>query len=237
MPRLDEPFSPENRLLVALRAGEYERLRPAFETAHLAYKQVLHEAGASVEYAYFPQGALACLLSVDEKQASVEVGLVGTEGMVGAPMLLGKKNSPYRVVVMQEGPAIRVSTEALKKEFKRRGELRELLLPYAHALLTESAQSAACHRFHTPLERLCRWLLTVQDRALSDEFRATQEFISDMLGTRRATVTEVAHGLQQQGLIDYHRGRVHIRDRESIERLVCRCYYVIKEEYDGLKRA
>ncbi|HYP52939.1 MAG TPA: helix-turn-helix domain-containing protein, partial [Pyrinomonadaceae bacterium] len=121
------------------------------------------------------------------------------------------------------------------REFRRSQGLRDRLLPHAHALLTQCAQSALCHRFHTPRERLCRWFLTVHDRAGSDVFRATQEFISGMLGTRRATVTEVAHDLQEQGLIDYRRGRVHVRDRPRIEQLVCRCYFVIKREMDSLK--
>ena len=149
--------------------------------------------------------------------------IASVEGVVGAPILLGQRNSPYQAVVMQPGLAVRVRTEAVKKEFRRRG-LRELLLPYAHALLTESAQSAACHRFHTPLERLCRWLLTVQDRAGADEFRATQEFISGMLGTRRAGVTLAAGRLHARGLVRYRRGEMEILDRRGLEDAACECY-------------
>jgi len=235
MPRPDERAAPENSLLAALAAVAGARLRLAFEPTRLAFRQTLHEAGRPVDYVYFPRGALVCLLSVGEEDATVEVGLVGAEGMVGAPMLLGKENSPYRALVMQEGAADRVRTEVFKEALGREsGRARSLLLPYAHALLTVSAQSAACHHFHTPVERLCRWLLTVRDRAGSDEFRATQVFISEMLGTRRATVTEAAHGLHQRGVIDYHRGLVRIRDRAAAERLACRCYAVTKDEYDGL---
>lgn len=237
VPKLEESPATRNSLLAALTGRDYGRLSPHMQAVHLSYKDVLHEPGAPVEYIYFLEDAIVSLLSIGEENATVEVGMVGREGMVGAPILLGNRLSPYQAVVLQAGSAWQVKADALKREFKRSRELRELLLPYAHALLTQSAQAAACHRFHTPLERLCRWLLTVQDRTGSDDFRATQEFISDMLGTRRATVTEAAHSLQQQGLIDYRRGRVHIRDRKGLERLACRCYFIIRQEFDALKCA
>ena len=230
---LVESLAVENRLLAALARREFERLSRHMETTHLSYKEILHEPGAPVAHVYFPLDALVCLLSIGEEGATVEVGMVGSEGMVGAPILLGGDTAPSQAVVLSPGSAVRLKADVVKKEFKRSRALQDLLLPYAHALLTQSAQSAACHRFHTPVERLCRWLLMAHDRAGSDEFRVTQEFISDMLGTRRATVTEAAHALQQKGVIDYFRGRIAIRDRRGLETLACRCYQVTKEEFDN----
>jgi CRP-like cAMP-binding protein len=235
--KLEERPATRNRLLAALAWREHARLASHLEEVSLAYKDVLHKPGEPVEWVYFPEDAIVSLLSFGERDAAVEVGMVGGEGMVGAPILLGNRQSPYQAVVLRGGRALRSRSESVRRNFTRSRELRDVLLPYAHALLTQSAQSAACHRFHTPPERLCRWLLMVHDRAGSDEFRATQEFISDMLGTRRATVTEAAHSLQQRGLIDYRRGRVLVRDRAALERLVCRCYFIIKQEFDQLAGA
>lgn len=233
--KLEEFPATQNRLLAAIEGREHARLLSRLEDARLTYKEVLHEPGAPVEFVYMPLDAIVSLLSAgDEEGATVEVGLVGREGMVGASVLLGNPLSPYRAVVLGGGRAVRVETSALMREFKRSRTLRELLLPYGHALLTQSTQSAACHRFHSPVERLCRWLLTLQDRARSDEFRVTQEFISDMLGTRRATVTEAAHALQLRGVIEYRRGNVRVRDRQQMERLACGCYAIIKREFDAL---
>lgn len=225
---------PPDSLLSALAAKGHSQLSAHAEPARLVYGEVLHGPGAPIEHVYFPADTIVSLLSADEAEA-VEVGMVGGEGVVGVSALLGDGRSPHRAVVVRSGQALRVRASVLRREFRRSQDLRERLLPHAQMLLTQNAQSALCHRFHTPRERLCRWLLMVNDRAGSEEFHATQEFISGVLGTRRATVTEVAHDLQEQGLIDYRRGRVHIRDRQRIEQLVCRCYSVIKQGMDSLK--
>jgi CRP-like cAMP-binding protein len=129
-----------------------------------------------------------------------------------------------------------MDAEILKREFKRSSTMQDLLLPYANALLTESAQSAACHHYHTPQERLCRWLLMVQDRSATNEFKITQQFIACMLGTRRATVTEAAQALQHQGLIDQSRGRVKIVSRQGLKAASCGCYQVIRDAFYNLNR-
>lgn len=236
LPKTDQRSLYENRLLAAVGAQEHLRLRPILETTYLDYKTILHEPGAPIDYVYFPADAIVSLLSLAEENTGVEVGMVGSEGMVGAPVLLSGTTTPFQAIVQSPGLASRAPAEAFKKAFQRSRVLKELLLPYARTLLTQSTQSAACHCFHTPMERLCRWLLMVHDRTTADQFNATQEFISEMLGTRRATITEAAHLLQQQGIIEYRRGHVHVRERKQLETLACRCYHVIREGYDNLDR-
>jgi CRP-like cAMP-binding protein len=237
MQKYEEWRSPDNRLLATLPVKDYERLLPHLQNIQLSTREALHETGDTVEYVYFPNDAIVVLLSSVSKSATIEVGLVGREGLVGVSILFGGKVIPYSVVVLSPGGVMRMKADVLKKEFKRSSSLQDVLLPYAQAALTENAQSASCHRYHTPQERLCRLLLMIQDRAGSDEFRVTHEFIAQMLGTRRATVTEAAHDLQQRGLIAYHRGRVHVLNRQSLERAACNCYRIIQEQFDNLTYA
>lgn len=237
MQKNEEWRSPENRLLATLPVKEYEQLLPHLQAVRLAAHEVLHEAGDTVEYVYFPNDAVVVMLSSVEKNATIEVGLVGKEGMVGVSVLFGGKSSPNQVAVLSQGGAVRMKADVLKREFKRAGGMQDVLLPYAHAVLTQSAQSASCHRYHSPQERLCRLLLMIHDRAEGDEFRVTHEFMSKMLGTRRATVTEAAHDLQQKGLIDYQRGRVTVVNRQALEKASCNCYRIIQEQFNGLSYA
>lgn len=237
MQKYEEWRSPDNRLLATLPVKDYERLLPHLQNMTLSYREVLHETGDAVEYVYFPNDAVLVLLSSVNKNAAVEVGLVGREGMVGVSILFGGKVIPHQVVVLSPGGVMRMKAEVLKKEFKRSSSLQDVLLPYAQAVLTQNAQSASCHRYHTPRERLSRLFLMIQDRASSDEFRVTHEFLAQMLGTRRATITEAAHDLQQRGLIAYHRGRVRVLNRQALEKAACNCYGIIREQFDNLTYA
>lgn len=237
MQKYEEWRSPQNRLLATLPVKDYERLLPHLQNISLSYHEVLHETGEEVEYVYFPNDAIIVLLSSVNRNATIEVGLVGKEGMVGVSILFGGKVMPHQVVVLSPGSVTRMKAVVLKREFKRSSSLQDVLLPYAQAVLTQNAQSASCHRYHSPQERLCRLLLMIQDRAWSDEFRVTHDFLAQMLGTRRATVTEAAHDLQQKGLIDYRRGRVRILNRPALERAACNCYAIIQEQFDNLTYA
>lgn len=237
MQKYEEWRSPVNRLLATLPVKDYERLLPHLENVALSYRESLHETGETVEYVYFPNDAVIVLLSSVNKNAAVEVGLVGKEGMVGVSILFGGKVIPHQVVVLSPGGVMRMKADVLKKEFKRSSNLQDVLLPYAQAVLTQNAQSASCHRYHTPQERLSRLFLMIQDRSSSDEFRVTHDFIAQMLGTRRATVTEAAHDLQQKGLVDYSRGRVRILNRQALEKVACNCYHIIQEQFDSLDYA
>jgi CRP-like cAMP-binding protein len=223
-----------NRLLAALPNAEYQRLVPHLERVPLSFKQVLHKAGESIEYVYFPNRAIVSLISTPEQGSKVEVGLVGNEGIVGIPAALGDNIATTSAMVQREDSGMRMEASLLKTEFRQGGSLQSLLLRYTQALHALVSQNAACNRLHHLEERLARWLLLVCDRVGSNELLLTQEFISHMLGVRRAGVTEAANRLQQAGLIRYTRGRITILNRQELEAASCSCYGIIKGEFARL---
>jgi|SRR5581483_878280 len=213
-------------LLAALPRKEYERLRPHLELVSLHISEVLYEAGASIRHVYFPHYSMISLLTLRVGGEKVEVGVIGREGMVGLPVFLGTDISPNQVIVQVADGAMRMKSEALKAELRRGGALPGLLLRYTHARITQISQTAACNSLHTVGERLCRWLLMVHDRVESDDFLLTHEYISEMLGVRRAGVTSAARLLQQGGLIRYSYGKVTILNRKGLEQTACECYRI-----------
>ena len=219
-----------NRILAKLPRAEYERLRPGMEAVHLAQGRVLYNAGDPVRHAYFPMGGMVSVLSTTEDGRMIEVGMIGSEGFAGIPVVLRVSAAPYRVVVQISANAVRVRGELLREEFNRGGRLQDLMLRYTHTLLTQVAQSAACNRFHTVEERLCRWLLIARDRTPGDTIRLTQEFLSYMLGVPRTSVTMIAGSLQASGAIRYHRGKITVLDRRLLEAASCECYRIVSEE-------
>lgn len=237
MQKYGEWRSPDNRLLATLPVKEYERLLPHLQSFALAQREVIQDKGDAVEYVYFPNDAIIILLSTVDEDSMIEVGLVGREGMVGVTVLFGGKSPPSQAVVLASGGSVRLKSDVLRREFKRGGGLQDVLLPYAQAVLTQSAQSASCHRYHSVRERLSRFLLMIHDRAAADEFRVTHELMSRMLGLRRATVTEAAHDLQEQGLIKYRRGSIRVTNRQGLESAACNCYRIIQEGFDSLTYA
>jgi CRP-like cAMP-binding protein len=230
----DPPNSIENRLLAALPAEDYQRLVPHLELVSLKFQQVLYEPGEAIAYVYFPHRAIVSLLSTMEDGTTVEVGLVGIDGIVGTAVILGGNTTNTLASVQVGGYGMRMKAEQLKSEFNRGGALQSLLLLYTQALITQVSQIAACNRLHTLEERLARWLLTIQDRLQSEELPLTQEFISQMLGTRRSGVTVAAGTLQQAGMIRYTRGKITILNRQALEATTCECYKLIKSEYERL---
>jgi CRP-like cAMP-binding protein len=166
---------------------------------------------------------------------SVEIGVVGREGMSGIEVLMGVDSIPNESMVQLADGALRMTTAVIRAEFKRGGALQDLLMRYTHTLLTQVSQSAVCNRLHSVVERLARWLLMCQDRAESDDLPLTQEFIAMMLGTRRSGVTEAAIALQGEGYIRYSRGHITILDRPGLEEFTCECYAVIKAESNIIK--
>lgn len=223
----------ENRILAALPTKDYKRLVAQMERVHLPFAEVLYEPGDIIEQVYFPNDSIVSLLSTVEDRSTLEVGIIGNEGMVGVSVLLGVKTSPNRALVQGEGSAMRMSAAALRKETSADGSLQRLLHLNTHALMTQIAQSAACNRFHQVEARLARWLLMTHDRIGSDEFRLTQLFLSDMLGVRREGVTLAATALQRNRLITYSRGHITILNRAGLEASACKCYSIIKNEYDS----
>lgn len=219
----------QNRLLATLPRDEYARLLPHLSWVRLAQGETLYEAGDSVRHAYFPVGGMVSLLSTTEDGQTVEVAMVGNEGMVGVPILLRVDQSPYKVMVQLPTTALRIKAEPLRREWDQGGQLQFLLLRYTHTLLTHISQSAACNRFHSVEQRLCRWLLIGRDRVKSDTLHLTQEIISHMLGSPRTSITTIAGTLQTAGLIRYRRGKITITNLSGLEAASCECYRIIRD--------
>lgn len=232
MPDLYDPR--QNHLLDALPAAEYERLLPHLELVQMPLGEALCESGGQLKHVYFPTTAIVSLLYVLEDGASAEIAVVGNEGILGISLFMGGETTPSRAVVQSAGYGYRLKSQFLKEEFNRAGPMMRLLLRYTQALITQMAQTAVCNRHHSVEQQLCRWLLLSLDRLSSDELNMTQELIADMLGVRREGVTEAAGKLQRAGLIQYSRGHIKVQDRPGLERRVCECYQVVKNEFDRL---
>jgi CRP-like cAMP-binding protein len=220
-----------NRILADLSSKEYARILPDLASVTLKSGQVLYEPGAVMHSAYFLDTAIASILSEAEDGTSIEVSMVGDEGLVGIPIVLRTQRFPYKIIVQAPGTAWRMKGDVLRKEFDQCGPLHRLVLYYLHSLLVALSQSGACNRFHSVQERLCRWLLTSQDRAQSSEIQSTQEVMSQILGVNRGSASQAASALQRAGLIKYRRGRITILDRSGLEAAACECYRIIKDEF------
>lgn len=225
------PLKPVNQILAALPEQEYQRIAPHLETVSLKRGQVLHEPYEAIRDVYFPNRAMISLVSIMEDGATTEIGLVGNEGMIGLPVILGGGLTPSQAIVQVQDGAMKLSADLLKQEFQRGEVLQKRLLLYTQAFFTQVSQSAACNRQHSIEERLARWLLSVQDCVLADELPLTQEFIANMLGTRRSGVTVAASILQQAGMITYSRGKITILNQESLEETACECYRLVQSEF------
>ena len=223
-----------NHILASLPPEDYERLAPHLETVELRHSQVIHIAGELIDFVYFPDNSMVSLVSTLPDGESVEVGVVGFEGMTGISSVLGVDRSPHEDIVQIHDGASRLRVGALREEFKRGGALHDLLLRYTQGLLLQTSQVAACNRLHSLSERLARWLLMSYDRCRCEDLPFTQEFLGLMLGVRRAGVTEAAIILQAEGLIHYRRGHIKIIDGEGLESHACECYAIVKAEFDLL---
>jgi CRP-like cAMP-binding protein len=223
-----------NRLLTLLSDDDYERLRPHFSISKLSYRKVLYDARREIRNVYFPIDGVASLVLEMGNGAAVEVGTIGSEGMVGIPIVLGDRHAPSTVYVQVPGRALRMDARVFHQEVKRSPTLHAVLLRYIHALFNQVAQSAACAHLHKVEQRCCRWLLMTRDRMPSDEFLLTQEFLGMMLGVRRPSVSLTMTDLQKAGLIRYSRGRVNILNRNGLQKRACECYKISKLEFDRL---
>jgi CRP-like cAMP-binding protein len=233
----DSNAPPRNRILAALPADEYERLRPHLKPVMLEYRQVLYEPRKIIQYSYFPDDAIISMVSSLMDKTVVEVGLAGREGMVCVATFLGVNTTPHQGMAQGQGSAMRIKASVLREEFKRGGRLQDLLLRYTQAHLVQIAQTSVCNRLHALEARLCRWLLMIHDRVDGDEFQLTQDIISMMLGAQRTGVTDAAGALQKRRIISYSRGRIAILDRHKLEEATCECYWIVREEYDRLTGA
>ncbi|HEX8706933.1 MAG TPA: Crp/Fnr family transcriptional regulator [Pyrinomonadaceae bacterium] len=224
--------STENRILSSLPAADYERLAPHLQPIEFSRSERLYLVEERIEYVYFPVGSMISLVSQMADGASIEVGVVGFEGMAGLPFLLGVERSPHETMAQIPGAAMRVSAEVLRAEFERGGALQKRLLRYTQSLLLMTSQLAACNRLHHVDERMARWLLMSYERCNCDELPLTQEFLAMMLGVRRSGVTETAVVLQTDGYINYRRGHISILDRKGLEDVACDCYDILKREFE-----
>jgi CRP-like cAMP-binding protein len=229
-----------NRLLCALSPSAQELISADLEFVSLAAGDVLYTPGATIDFVYFPETAVASMIRRMSDGAGVEVGTIGREGVVGGAIALGANAMPTECVIQVAGNAQRMSTAALRaiialpRDDDDSATLFDLLLLYAQALFEQCAQTAACNRLH-PLEHRCaRWLLMIHDRVQGDELLLTQEFLSYMLGVRRAGVTEACGTLMRAGLIRYRHGRITVADRAGLEASACECFQVSVDAYDKL---
>ncbi len=225
---------PTNRVMEALPADVRRRWQPFLERVELPSNFVLHDSGQVVKFVYFPTTAMISLIFVTREGESMEVALVGREGMVGVEVLLGGGSTPYSALVGTPGEALRVPAWVIREEMSRLGPAPKLMLRYALALTSQVAQTAVCNRHHSVYQRFCRWLLVHLDGIEGDEVVATHEQISQALGSRREGVTEAAHRLQRLGVIWYSRGRIRVLDREGLERQACECHEVVQSEFARL---
>jgi CRP-like cAMP-binding protein len=219
-----------NKLLLNLPEDECQRIFPLLVFLPLRTHDFLTEAGEPFKYGYFINSGLASILNVMEDGKSVEVGVSGSEGFVGIPLLVGFASSPSRVIVQIEGSAFRVRATSLSGLLQTCPTLQRRLQRYVQVVGLQSAQVAACNRLHQIEQRLARWLLMCQDRIDSEFIPLTQEFIANMLGTQRSSVTLAAGILQKAGLITYTPGHVKILKRDSLESASCECYGAIVEQ-------
>jgi CRP-like cAMP-binding protein len=221
-----------NRILARLGSHELSGLKAELEAVTFSFKEPLYEQGRPAEYVYFPtEGVLSLVTDLDDGQV-VETGTVGREGMVGMPVFLGSTTAPWRALCQIPGRGFRMEAAAFKTAVKTVPRLEDAIMRYANALLSMLAQNAACNRAHSVEERMSKWLLTTRDRVDADDFPLTQEFLGQMLGVRRPTVSLAGSLLQRAGLIRYSRGRIAIVDRAGLEAASCECYAFIRQQLD-----
>ncbi len=225
----------KNSLLSAIPRTAQRHLLPALEPVELAFGDVLYEPGDIIHHVYFPGDALVSLLTLADGHLALEVGLIGRDGMVGIPLVLGHRRSSVRALVQGAGTALRMPAARFLKEFRRSPPLQRELYRYTHALMAQISQTAACNRFHVVEQRLARWLLMTHDRVRSDRFHMTHEFLGHMLGVRRVGVTRAAQALHKRALIGYSRGDITVLDRKGLEAAACQCYEVVKDMHDGTR--
>lgn len=226
---------PPNHLLAVLPVKERDGFLAECTAVDLALGSILYEQGERIRHVYFPIDCFISMLMIVDGHSTLEVGMVGSEGMCGHALILGSNVAPLRALVQGAGAAWRMKTATFRRQLEGMPVLRQLLDRYVYVLFGQLAQTAACTRFHVVEKRLARWLLMTQDRAHSNSFEVTQEFLAFMLGVRRVGVTTAAGSLQSRKLIHYKRGSITILNRERLEAAACVCYRCDLETYrDGL---
>jgi CRP-like cAMP-binding protein len=222
-------YTGRNRILAALPPEDFDRFSPALQPVPLSLRQVIHDVSSPIEHVYFVEQGVGSILTIMADSSAIEVGMVGSEGMVGVSAVLGSATAGQRVIVQIPGTALRMDAARCKAAFDESMAVRMAVLRFASALMNLSAQTAACNRLHSIEQRFARWVLMAHDRIQSDIMPMTHEFLASMLGVRRAGVTVTAGELQRSGLIRYHHGRITIRDRTGLQATACECYRIDHE--------
>lgn len=223
-----------NRLLALLPAAELALIEPKFEYVELVLARILSEPHEPITHVYFPLDAMISVSSILDDGTAIEVATVGNEGMAGMPVALGTISQPFQEICQVAGSALKLRASDLTEHIAGPSRLPELIRRYAQALFVQVGQSSVCNRMHAMDMRCARWLLQTHDRVGDDEFNITHEFLAEMLGVRRASVSVAAGELQRAGYIQYNRGRVTIVDRAGLEGAACECYAMVHGEYERL---
>jgi CRP-like cAMP-binding protein len=222
-----------NSILAALLATEYKRILPRLEHVTLKRGEIVYRADQKIEAVYFPEEALIAMVDTTDDRRTVEVGLIGREGIVGINIFLGGAVTPDRAIVQLPGRAFRMKSKDLRREVRFGSPLQRLLLNYTRTFLAVISQSVACSQHHSVEQRLARWLLTMDDYAGAREFLMDHQSIAAMLGVR-VGISEAAHRLRKASVVDYRRGRITILDRRALQKKSCECYRFIQREYESL---
>jgi CRP-like cAMP-binding protein len=223
-----------NRLLVALELDDFTALEPYLHGVSLQQDQVLYEAGDPLRYAYFPHDAVVSLVAILKDGRSAEMAVYGREGALGLVSAMTNPPSFGRYIVQASGTASQVELERLQEVISIRPKVRQLVLHYAEAMMARVLQNVACNAVHSVEERCCRWILSLHDRLDRDTVPLTHEFLADMLGVQRSTVSSIARALQEAGLIRQGRGVITVMDRTGLERASCECYGTVRRSFERL---
>lgn len=233
-PAVDSETRRGNHLLAALSDDEAKSLEPWLEPASLSRGDILARPGQSIDYGYFPTSGMVSVVALMSEGLGAEVATVGNEGMIGLPIFLGADSSPFHLMAQLSGSGLRISAARLEAALEQETRLAALLRTYSQAFFVQTAQNAACNGLHSVSRRGARWLLATHDRAGSDSFYLTQEFLAFMLGVARQSIGIAVHELQDRGLIEYHRGNMTILDRPGLEAASCECYRTVLAEFSRL---
>jgi CRP-like cAMP-binding protein len=222
-----------NQLLGAFEPEVRKRIDPHLEPVTFKLGHVVCEAGGLLQHAYFPQGAVLSLLTVLQSGDAIETANIGREGAFGLFAAMYSRVSFNQCIVQLEGPMVRCKIEVLQAEFNQSAHIRDLFVSFSETLLSQVQQTVACNAMHTVEERICRWLLMMHDRAEGDSLVYTHQFLAEIMGSNRKTITLAAQSLQSAGLINYRRGLMQVLDRPGMEKATCECYAIVKKRFDA----
>jgi CRP-like cAMP-binding protein len=225
----------KNSVLLSIPDKEFNLVRPNLEPVHLPTHRILHEAGERIQFAYFLNDGLASLVVLTRDGRSVEIAIVGREGVIGTPLAVGLHRGPYRAIMQLPGNALRIKSAALEERLQEAPQLRLVLNRYVLLQGLQVAQIAACNRLHEIEQRLARWLLMCQDRIDAELLPVTHDFLAQMLGTGRPSVSLAAGMLQRSGMIENMRGTVKILNRKNLEDAACECYRAMQQFGTGMR--